>query len=77
MDNYFRHFGWKSPKVHLATLDLTTPATSDDRMLSNLDLAFLGRLLVAMDKLKPIPGFQPPPFPFPDAIHFSFATSRR
>ena len=51
-------------------MELTTKASCDGRKLDKLDLAFLGRLLVCMNKAKAIPGFQPPPFEFPDDFKY-------
>ena len=56
-------------------LDLTTKATCDGRKLETLDLAFFGRLLVCMNKVKAIPGFQPPPFEFPDDLKYTRMSS--
>ena len=57
-------------KDHLDHLGLQTDATCDNRKLNSFDLAFFGRLLVGMDKLKPIPGFQSPRYPFPNDFKF-------
>ena len=46
-------------------LDVVTKASCDGRKLQTIDLAFLGRLLLCMNKAKAIPDFQPPPFEFP------------
>ena len=53
--------------------DLTTKATYDHRKLTSLDLAFFGRLLVSLNAVTEIPGFTPPPFPFPDDFSIDFS----
>ena len=49
-----------------------TAATHKGRKLTSLDLAFLGRLFVFMNELKEIPGFTPPPYPFPSDFKLKY-----
>ncbi|GAV07360.1 hypothetical protein RvY_17199 [Ramazzottius varieornatus] len=53
-------------KSKMRNSGVRTEATTAPRDLDMLDLAFLGRLLVKMNKAKKIRGLRPPPEPFPD-----------